>query len=76
MNIARRTRHLGKRRALIFEALVETHLSSSSKRDLKQFPKFRPRFRSLMMNVLLIMLLIMLMNMLTVSYTHLRAHET
>ena len=40
MAIARRTRHLRKRKALIMKALVETHLSSYSKRDLKQFPKF------------------------------------
>ena len=45
--IARRTRHLRKRKALILKALVETHLSSYSKRDLRQFPIFWPRFRSL-----------------------------
>ena len=33
MAITRRTRHLRKRKALILEALVETHLSSYSKRD-------------------------------------------
>ena len=71
MTIARRTRHLRKRKALIFEALVETHLSSYSKHDLKQFPKIRPRFRSLMMNMLLIMLMIMLMNMLMIMLMNL-----
>ena len=40
MAITRRTKHLIKRRALILEALVETHLSSYSKRDLKQYPNF------------------------------------
>ena len=40
MTVTRRTRHLRKRKALILEALVETHLSSYSKRDLKQSPKF------------------------------------
>ena len=44
MAITRRTKHLRKRKALIFEALVETHLSSYSKRDLKQFPKNWPWF--------------------------------
>ena len=62
MTIARRTRHLRKRKALIFEALVETHLSSHSKRDLKQFPIFLPRFRSLM-NMLMNMLMNTSMNM-------------
>ena len=66
MTVTRRARHLRKRKALILEALVETHLSSYSKRDLKQFPKFRPRLRSLMMNMLLIMLMNMLMNMLMI----------
>ena len=61
MTIARRTRHLRKRKALIFEALVETHLSSHSKRDLKQFPICLPRFRSLM-NMLMNMLVNTLMN--------------
>ena len=65
MAITRRTRHLRKRKALIFEALVETHLSSYSKRDLKQFPKFWPRLRSLMI-ILMNMLMIMLMNMLMI----------
>ena len=40
MAVTRRTKHLKKRKALTFEALVETHLSSYPKRDLKQFPKF------------------------------------
>ena len=31
---------LRNRKALILKALVETHLSSYAKRDLKQFPKF------------------------------------
>ena len=66
MAITRRTKHLIKRRALILEALVETHLSSYSKRDLKQFPKFRPRLRSLMMIMLMNMLMIMAMNMLMI----------
>ena len=40
MTTARRTRHLRKRKALTLKALVKTHLSSYSKRDLKQIPKF------------------------------------
>ena len=78
MAITRRTRHLRKRKVLILKALVETHLSSYSKRDLKQFPKNQPRFRSLsksksftflislivlMMIMLMIMLMIILMIM-------------
>ena len=39
MAITQRTKHLIKRKALIFEALVETHLPSYPKRDLKQNPK-------------------------------------
>ena len=39
MTIARRTMQRRKLKALILKALVETHLSSFSKRDLKQFPK-------------------------------------
>ena len=39
MAVTRRSMHPRKRKALILKALVETHLSSYSKRDLKQFPK-------------------------------------
>ena len=64
MAITRRTRHLRKRKALILEALVETHLSSYSKRDLKQFSTFRPWFLRLFKSksfTFLVSLMIMLM---------------
>ena len=64
MAVTRRTKHLIKRKALIFEALVETHLSSYSKRDLKQFPTFRPWFLRLFKSksfTFLVSLMIMLM---------------
>ena len=64
MAVTRRTKHLIKRRALILEALVETHLSSYSKRDLKQFSTFRPWFLKLFKSksfTFLVSLMIMLM---------------
>ena len=64
MAVTRRTKHLRKRKALIFEALVETHLSSYSKRDLKQISTFRPWFLRLFKSksfTFLVSLMIMLM---------------
>ena len=64
MAVTRRTKHLIQRKALIFEALVETHLSSYSKRDLKQFSTVRPWFLKLFKSkssTFLVSLMIMLM---------------
>ena len=72
MTITRRTKHLRKRKALILEAPVETHLSSYSKRDVKQISTFRSwflrliksnSFTFLVSSIMLMMIMVMLMIM-------------